>query len=143
MSRYDLVIDGKPFEVEILELHVSHAKVEVNGVGYDVEIAGSPSVPVAVTASASAPAPAPKAKPAAAATAGGAGGGTIVAPMPGSIWSIPVAVGDKVAAGATVIVVEAMKMENEIKTSKAGTVKQILVQKSQEVAVGAPLVIVE
>lgn len=141
MSRYDLVIDGKPFEVEILELHVTHAKVEVNGVGYDVEIAGSPSASVAVTASATAPAP--RAKPAAASATSGTGGGTIVAPMPGSIWSIPVAVGDKVAAGATVIVVEAMKMENEIKTSKAGTVKQILVQKSQEVAVGAPLVIVE
>ena len=62
--------------------------------------------------------------------------------MPGKILDIKVKVGDAVGYGQCVIVMEAMKMENEIMTSKDGTVTQILVSKGATVDTGAPLVVI-
>jgi pyruvate carboxylase subunit B len=70
-------------------------------------------------------------------------GKTVVAPMPGLIVRVNVEAGTVVAAGQGVIVVEAMKMENELKAPAAGTVAEILVSAGQAVEKGAVLVVLE
>ncbi len=67
-------------------------------------------------------------------------GNTVDAPLPGRVISILVKAGDKVAAGQDVVILEAMKMENNISTDYAGTVKQVLVNEGDTVAANAPLV---
>jgi biotin carboxyl carrier protein len=72
----------------------------------------------------------------------GEDGHTVRAPMPGRITHVPVAAGDAVAPGDTLVVVEAMKMENELKASVAGTVREVRVQAGQAVNAGDVLVVV-
>lgn len=125
-------------------------RITVNGNTYDVAVEelapGAASIP-APSASVSSPAssaPAPKAAapaPKPAAPAPSAQGGTkVVSPMPGNIYDIKVNVGDKVAANQVVIVLEAMKMENEIVTPVAGTVASVNVSKGASVNSGDVLV---
>lgn len=116
--------------------------VTVNGKAYDVaveEITGAAPAPVAAApapvAAAPAPAPAPAAAPApapAAAPVAGAGE-KVQAPMPGTILDIKVAVGDTVSRGQTVVILEAMKMENDIVASCDGKITSILVSKGDTV----------
>jgi len=150
MGRYDLVINGTPYRVDILEVAGTRAVVSVNGVTYHVEVpAGTAPVrsiapPAPRTAAAPvhpiAPSASPVAPPPASATP--AGGETVSAPMPGHILSVPVKAGDAVEAGDTVVVMEAMKMENEIKAHVAGKVLEVKVQKGQDVGVNEPLVVI-
>ena len=99
--------------------------ITVNGTAYEVfveeegAVESAPAAPVAAP-KAAAPAPAPKAAPAPA-----AGGITVNAPMPGNILKMNVKVGDTVAAGGLVCILEAMKMENEIFSEKGGKVVAI------------------
>lgn len=74
---------------------------------------------------------------------GAAGKAMVTSPMPGKVVKILVAVGEEVKAEQGVIVVEAMKMENELKTSVAGKVKEIFVEEGEVVEAGARLVYVE
>ena len=67
----------------------------------------------------------------------------VVAPMPGRVARLLVQVGDMVAANQSVVVVEAMKMENELSTERAGTVKQILTSEGASVDAGTVLLVVE
>ena len=87
-----------------------------------------------------APAPAPVAAPAAAAAAPVAGE-VVMAPMPGNILKVNAAVGQAVKAGDVLVVLEAMKMENEFMATKAGTVAQVLVTKGSTVDTDAALVV--
>jgi biotin carboxyl carrier protein len=75
-----------------------------------------------------------------AAAAGAAGPAPVVAPMPGLIVRVHVAEGDEVQAGQPVAVMEAMKMENELRATAAGTVQKVLVQAGKVVEKGAVLV---
>ena len=102
---------------------------------------------VVAAAPAAAPAPvaaAPVAAPAAApaAPAVTAAGETVKAPMPGNILKVNVSAGQAVKEGEVLVVLEAMKMENEIMAPKAGTVAQVLVQKGSTVNTDAPLVVI-
>ena len=111
-------------------------QITVNGNAYEVEveeIGGAPSAAPAVAAPAAAPAPkaAPKAAPAAA-----AGSVKVNAPMPGNINAVKVSVGQNVKAGDVLLILEAMKMENEIKAPQDGTVASINVNKGQSVNTG-------
>jgi acetyl-CoA/propionyl-CoA carboxylase biotin carboxyl carrier protein len=115
--------------------------VEVNGKRFDVKM-WVPDVPM-VAASAAAP----KAKkPARAAGGGGAGGGggsgNVEVPMQGTIVKVLVAVGDTVEAGQAVVVLEAMKMENQITADKAGTVKEVKVSAGATVGAGDVVVVI-
>jgi biotin carboxyl carrier protein len=74
--------------------------------------------------------------------AAGEGAHTVRALMPGRITLVSVAPGDPVAPGDTLVVVEAMKMENELKASAAGTVREVRVQAGQTVNVGDVLIVV-
>lgn len=122
--------------------------ITVNGTAYDVEVeevrggaAAAPraTAPAPKAAPAPAAAPAPKAAPApAAAPAGGAG--TISAPMPGKIIDVKVSVGQAVKAGDTLLILEAMKMQNEIPAVSDGTVKSINVSAGQSVKAGDPMI---
>ena len=109
-------------------------RVNVNGTAYEVEIEEMTGAPAAapVTAPAAAPAPTP--------AAGGAGE-RINAPMPGNILKVNVQNGQAVKEGEVLVVLEAMKMENEIFAPKAGTVAQVLVSKGSTVDTGATLVV--
>ncbi|MCU7830960.1 MAG: sodium-extruding oxaloacetate decarboxylase subunit alpha [Candidatus Thiodiazotropha sp. (ex Myrtea sp. 'scaly one' KF741663)] len=102
-------------------------QVEVNGVTYNVKV--SPAGAVTEVAPAAAPTPAPASS----------GGANITAPLSGNIHSIKVAAGQSVNTGDVVMVLEAMKMETEVRASSSGTVAQILVKEGDAVQVGTPL----
>ena len=68
---------------------------------------------------------------------------TITAPLPGRIWEILVKVGQQISEDEAVLILEAMKMENEIYANQSGTIKKILVEKDQTVKVGEALIEVE
>ena len=116
-------------------------KVTLNGKTYEVEVEQGKAVlldeyealapaPAAVSAPAAAPvAAAPAAAPAPAAPVDLAAGETVTAPMPGNIIRVDVAKGDTVKAGQILVILEAMKMENEIVAPKDGTVAQVVTSK--------------
>ena len=93
--------------------------------------------PIAAAAPVEAPAPAPVAAP----VVTGAGE-TVSAPMPGTILNVNVTQGQRVNAGDVLVVLEAMKMENEIMAPKAGTILQVVTSKGSNVDTGAPLVVI-
>ena len=106
--------------------------ISVNGTSYDVVVEETSAAGVA------APAPAaPAAAPAApAAPAGAAGSVTVTAPMPGNILDVKVKAGDSVKAGDTLLILEAMKMENEISAPQDGTIASVNVRKGDVVNSG-------
>ena len=116
-------------------------RVNVNGTVYEVEleeITDAAAAPVA--APAAAPAPAAPAAPVAAAPANGE---KVCAPMPGNILKVNVVAGQTVKEGDVLLLLEAMKMENEIMAPKSGTVTQVPAQKGATVESGAPLVFIK
>ena len=128
-------------------------KVTLNNRTYEVEVeageamlvdeyeAYAPAAPAPVAAAAPAAAPA-AAAPAAPAGAALAAGEVIKSPMPGNILKINVSNGQKVNEGDVLLILEAMKMENEVVATKGGTVAQIVVAKGAVVETGAPLVVI-
>ena len=124
-------------------------KVTLNNRTYEVEVeAGQAMLVDEYEAYAPAPAAAPApiaAAPAAASVSAApalAAREVVKSPMPGNILKINITVGQKVNEGDTLLVLEAMKMENEIAAPKAGTVAQIIVSKGAVVETGAPLVVI-
>ena len=122
--------------------------VTVNGTKYEVEVEevkAAGSAPVA-KAAASAPAPAPKAAPAPVAAApkvtAGAGEHSIDAPMPGKIIKLVATEGQAVKAGEVILILEAMKMQNEITADTDGTLKKFNVAAGQSVKVHESLAII-
>ena len=110
--------------------------IKVNGKKYKVEVMGISEVePVKVeTVKASAPAASTTSKPAEVAAPVASGSGTpVVSPMQGTILDVKVKVGQTVKVGDTVAILEAMKLENEIKSQVAGKVLEIKVSKGQNV----------
>ena len=140
MKEYKYKINGNEYAVAINEVCDTTAKVTVNGEEYTVEwekpVEEKPVVKVQPVAAK--PAPAPAAKPTAAAAVDGH---AIKTPLPGVIIDVKVNVGDTVAKGQTVVVLEAMKMENNINADRDGKVTAIQVAKGDTVADGAVLVV--
>lgn len=153
MRKYALTIDKKKIDVEVIDFTKDVATLKVNGKKVtvacnsiqaisDVTPQAAKTNPKRAPASAPRPRPPVASAPSAASSAAPSGGGTTVpAPIPGSIMQVYVKVGDKIKSGTTVVKMEAMKMENEIKSPADGTVSKICVSPGQNVAQGAPLVI--
>ena len=112
--------------------------VRVNGTEYEVEVemVGGGAPAAAPAAAAAAPKAAPAAKKA-------AGAGTAVTTgTAGKVWKVVAAEGDAVKSGDSIVILEAMKMENEIVAPKDGTVAQVVTSKGSVVDTGAPLVVI-
>ena len=154
--KYNIAIKEQTFEIEVGEISQGMARVNVNGLDYDVRIDNypgatpsqtvmpnpalpkrTPAVPVAPAAPAAQRAMTPPPVPEAL-----SGGNVLKAPMPGLILDVQVRAGDPVKAGQTVIIMEAMKMENSINVKIDGTVKEIHVQKGAQVMTGHTLLVV-
>ncbi|MBR4920249.1 MAG: biotin/lipoyl-binding protein [Prevotella sp.] len=145
MNKYQYKVQGVDYEVEIEEVEGNIAKVNVNGIPFEVELQqpiNAAKHPNIVKPKVEAPKPAPAASapvaaaaPAPAAPAGA--GNAQKAPLPGTITSINVKVGDTVAVGDVVIVLEAMKMQNNIEAEYAGTITSITVNVGDSVMEGA------
>ena len=119
MSKYRITVEGKTYEM-------------------DVELIGANGVVAAPVAKAAAPVAAtPKAAPApVAAKPAAVGSGSVVAPMPGTILKVLKATGDSVKAGEVVLILEAMKMENEITAPVDGTIESLSLTEGSTVAGG-------
>lgn len=131
MNKFKITIDGNDFDVTVNVTDHKTANVEVNGISYDVRYESKNSAVAPVNRKTTAPA-APQVQvsvPQAAST-----GSSIKAPLPGTIMTINVKVGDQVKRGDTLIVMEAMKMENNIMANKDGQVKTIHVTAGQTVS---------
>ena len=130
--KYKVTLNGRSYEVE-----VEAGKAMLLDEYEAIAPAPAAAAPVAAAAPAAA---APAAAPAAPAVTGA--GDPVNAPMPGNILKVNVKAGDKVKSGTVLVVLEAMKMENEIMAPKDGTVTQVLVSKGSTVDTGAPLVVI-
>lgn len=136
----DMLNDTNLSEIEVED---GERKIKLSRGGTAVHMAAAPIA---------APAPAPAAAPAAEAAPADPADhpGTVFSPMVGTIYTSPdptadvfIKVGDTVSAGQTILIIEAMKVMNQIHAAKGGTVKAVLVENQQPVEYGEALVIIE
>ncbi|MCX5735930.1 MAG: biotin/lipoyl-binding protein [candidate division NC10 bacterium] len=160
MRRYTLEVGGKPYVIDVQEVTADRYRVEVEGQEYEVRLSGdedlteariSPEIVLAREAAQHLPQTAPAARPATPFPASSSPPssprpstdghivGALTAPMPGKILSVEVKQGDRVSRGQTVVILEAMKMKNAIKSPYDGVVLEIMVRAEQTVAYGDPL----
>lgn len=130
MKKFNITVNGTAYEVEVEEVKA----------GGSAPVA-RPAAPVAA-APAPAPAAAPAPAPAAPAAAAGAGETAVEAPMPGKVIKVVAAAGTAVKSGEVVIILEAMKMQNEICAPCDGTVKAVNVSAGQTVTAGQAMAII-
>ena len=129
--KYRVKLNDKVYEVEVEQGEAQLLK-EYDAVSAPAAPVASPAAPVA------APASAPAAAPAAPAGAGE----TVKSPLPGSVVDVKITVGQKVKRGEVVMLIEAMKMENEISAPKDGTIVSVMVSKGSKVEDGTPIYVI-
>ena len=144
MKEYKYKINGNVYKVAIGDIEDNIAHVEVNGTPYKVEMEKATESCSRQTGSTPCSQPrllltTPVVKPAAAST----GKSGVKSPLPGVILDIKVNVGDTVKKGQVIIILEAMKMENNINADKDGKITAINVSKGESVLEGTDLVIIE
>lgn len=139
MRTYSYTVNGARYDVTIESLRDQVAKLNVNGVAFDVEILGAPLTEGDLPEVAAAAAPKAEAAPAPAAKGAAGAGEPINAPLPGVVTQVLVAAGQAVKKGDTVVVLEAMKMENNITAECDGTVTGICVAAGDSVLEGTTL----
>lgn len=164
MAKYQYTVKGVDYEVEIQDIEGNIANVTVNGIPFEVEMkqpvkpgkqkfrienevrsdkGGASSADSAKTSPSSTTTAANAEAAASKKVSASAGGKPVVAPLPGTINDIKVKVGDKVSAGDTVVILEAMKMQNNIEAETSGTVASINVNKGDAVMEGDTLVTIK
>lgn len=142
MKEYKYTINGNKYEVAIGDIVENIATVCVNGEEYKVEMepeAGPEKKKVVVKPVAEQPAASESAAPSGPVNTNNA----LKAPLPGVVVEIRVAVGDVVKKGDVVVVLEAMKMANNLEAEKDGTVTAVCVQQGASVMEDTPLVVIE
>lgn len=141
MKHYKFVINGNQYEVEVRDFSNNIAEIEVNGTPYRVEIEQKftktktprmvrPAVKAPVAAT-----PLPEAS--------GGAATPVISPLPGTVLQISVKAGDQIVKGDKLLVMEAMKMENNIQAERDGVVKSIKVAVGDNVLQGAVLLEIE
>lgn len=156
MAKYQYTVKGVDYEVEIQNIEGNIANVTVNGIPFEVEmkqpvkaskqkvkLGGEQTVKSENNNSSSTSAANAIAAPTGKSAAAAAAGKPVVAPLPGTINEIKVKVGDKINAGDTVVILEAMKMQNNIEAETSGTITGINVNKGDAVMEGDTLVTIK
>ena len=143
MKEYKYKINGNTYKVGVGDLNDNVVEVEVNGVPYKVEMEKAAATKVVRAPRAAAAPRTATGEKVIAKASGNAGTESIKAPLPGVVLSIPVKVGDTVKASDTVLVLEAMKMENAIHAGRDGRVASINVNSGDSVLEGAVLLTLE
>lgn len=154
MAKYEYKVKGVDYVVEIQDIEGNIANVTVNGIPFEVEMKqpvksskqkvkltdGQNNISASSVASAGSAAGSSSDSASSSKQATPAAGKPVVAPLPGTINEIKVKVGDKVNTGDTVVVLEAMKMQNNIDAETSGTITSINVNKGDAVMEGDTLV---
>jgi len=147
MKEFNYKINGAPYRVVVTKSDNELVELEVNGTPYTVEMTPKVKKPKAIiqrqSTSAQGPTPLSASTPLVTKPSGSAGKNTIQSPLPGVILDIRCKVGDTVKKGQTLMILEAMKMENNILANGNGKVTEILIQKGDSVLEGADLVVIE
>ncbi|WP_420187220.1 acetyl-CoA carboxylase biotin carboxyl carrier protein [Bacteroides pyogenes] len=143
MKEYKYKINGNLYQVTIGDIEDNIAHVEVNGTPYEVELEKQPKTVVKPVVRPATTAPAAPATPVVKPATPSTGKSGVKSPLPGVILDIKVNVGDTVKKGQTIIILEAMKMENNINADKDGKITAINVSKGDSVLEGTDLVIIE
>ena len=133
MNRYKVTVNGTAYDVLVEDMGGSQAAYAPVAQPATAAVAPAPAAPQ--------PVPAPVAAPIPAAAPAPAGASVVEAPMPGKILKISVAVGASVSSGDVLLILEAMKMENEISAPAGGTVREIRAREGDSVNTGDVLVV--
>ena len=146
MNKYQYKVQGVDYDVEIEEVEGNVAKVNVNGIRFYVEMkqpinatSTLKKVHVEAPKPVARPSVAPAAAPAAEKPMAAGTGSPVKAPLPGTVIDVKVNVGDTVKVGDVVLVLEAMKMQNNIESEFEGTVTSIVVKQGESVMEGATM----
>jgi glutaconyl-CoA/methylmalonyl-CoA decarboxylase subunit gamma len=143
MRTYTLTVEGRTFTIEVTSFSRTEADVEVDGTPYKVlidDIAGEARPRLRTMPRTEKSPPAAKAGPPGAAVPAGAG--AVTAPIPGMILSVLVKEGQKVATGAPLLKMEAMKMETVVSAAVGGTVRSIAVEAGDSVTQGQEMMVI-
>ena len=153
MKNYKFTINGNKYSVDIVDIEDKVATVDVNGTPYQVELevavrkpasASKTVVKVATPTAVDNPTqpPQPRVDPVPTAAVAPSGGSVVKSPLPGIVLDIFVKVGDTVKQGQHILMLEAMKMENNIDADRAGVVKEVHVRKNDSVMEGDVLIVI-
>ncbi|MDD2474460.1 MAG: biotin/lipoyl-binding protein [Dysgonamonadaceae bacterium] len=146
MKIFNYKINGTPYRVVVQNQDQESVELEVNGTPYTVELEQKKKKPISSiqrqAPSASSGTSEMAAKPTVTRTPVAAGSTVINAPLPGVVLDIKVKVGDAVKKGDTILVLEAMKMENNIQSTTDGTISKVSVEKGASVLEGMELIVI-
>lgn len=149
MKEYKIKINGNEYAVAISNVEDNTASVSVNGTAYEVEVEGmnvpqqvkTPKIVQPSVAASSQVDPHPStARTSSPAATASASAGNIKSPLPGVVLDVMVQVGDAVKTGQRLMILEAMKMENNIDSDRDGTVREIRARKGDSVLEGDVLI---
>lgn len=149
MKELKLDIGGKEYTVGIEEFGSSEAVISVDGKKYKVglkdlgEVLKIETVQKAAGVTTQQPSAAVQASQSAVSSSGSSGGGEVLAPLPGLILNVLIKAGDSVKAGQKIMIMEAMKMENDINATRDGKIKAINVRNGDNISEGDVLAVIE
>ncbi|MDO5035970.1 MAG: biotin/lipoyl-containing protein [Porphyromonas sp.] len=142
MKNFEYTVNGNDYKVNVVEVGEKAITLEVNGERYVAQLKekGATVEQTPAKESAPTPAPAPEDPPSVSAPTQSSGGSPVIAPLPGVIVKILVKAGDSVEKGQKVAVLEAMKMENDLKAPLSGKVLSVGVAEGESVPEGSTII---
>ena len=146
MKEFNYKINGTPYRVVVTKSDSDFVELEVNGTPFTVELSQKKKKTLSGIkrpSSTSSPIPQSTSTPLVTRPSGSTDKSALHSPLPGVILELRCKVGETVKKGQTLMILEAMKMENNILANKNGTISEVLVQKGDSVLEGADLVVIE